>query len=447
MLWLHDRDSGYPGSVVGHPPDEPDDRLSCMHAEEQATRGLARLAWRGALGRDGGLELSGFHRRESNRFDDPGGACDPLRPLVTGGRTGARLRENATGLDLLSRAPELELGPLWVSLRGSTSVRHEGVTSDDSDAQRRTSGAFSLLADAEVFDRRLRILPALGFDAARTSDGLARSASFRAFEPVDLRDEAVWLPGVGVIAELTSGLRAKANWKRAFRRPSFAELFHPDQGDIRGNPSLRSERAWNADAGLELAADRVGPLRDLFVQAAVFRRDIDESIEWMITQANAIMPINTGEARVEGIELGASFELFERLDLELSHTWTDARFTGRRSANPVWPVDRVFPHVPRRALSARAGFAIGELRLHGELRFESEIALQIGREETVDSALQFDAGLVVRANAIPGLGFLPRGISLSLDAVNLGREQRQDSLAQPLPRERLIVARVRARAP
>jgi outer membrane receptor protein involved in Fe transport len=447
MLWLHDRDGGQPGSVQNSPqPPIPDDVLSCPTAEEEGTRGLARLAWRGGLGRDAGLEVAAFHRREGSRLEDPQGAC---RLMAAGNRTSSRMRESSSGLELLSNLPEIELGRAWLDLRGSASLRHDGVDADDTQAQRRTSAGFSLLADAELFDRRLRILPVLGFEAARSSDGLARKAAFLAPQPVSLRDESVWLPGIGVIAELGPGLRAKANLKRAFRRPSFGELFYPDRGDVRGNPDLRSERATNADVGFELALGRIGPLSDVFLQAAAFWRDIDESIEWMLTPANAIVPTNTGPARVDGIELSASFRLFERLELDLGHTWTDARFTDREPCRSAFcnPVDPVFPHVPRRAGFARAGLALGEWQAYTEMRYETEVGFQVGRADTADPALQVDAGLSVRLHALPGLGFLPRGLSLSLDAVNLGREQRIDSLGQPLPRETLVFARVRAVTP
>jgi outer membrane receptor protein involved in Fe transport len=306
-----------------------------------------------------------------------------------------------------------------------------------------------VLGDAGFLDRRLRILPALGFEAAHTSDGLARSAAFLGFEPVSLRDESRWLPGIGAIAELAPGLRAKANWKRAFRRPSFGELFHPDRGYIRGNPDLRSERATNADVGLEYAAERIGAARDLFVQVAAFRRDIDESIEWMFSRANTYMPVNTGSARVDGVELSASLDLLERVELEVGHTWTDARLTDTPTClaalcNPVRPV---FPHVPRRAGFVRGQLSLGDLRIYTELRYESEVGFQVGQRETADAAFQVDAGLSFHPRALPGLGSLPPSLSLSLDAMNLGREQRIDSLGQPLPRETLVFVRVRAVTP
>jgi len=450
MLWLHDRAAGEPGNVRSQPlTDISDERLSCTTADQGSTRALARLAWQRPLGRDGGFELSGYHRREQSRLDDPLGICGLVDPLVTGGRDRALLRETSSGLEAVARAPELELGSAWLGLRGSTSLRHDGVDSDDASAHRRTSAAFSLLGELELLDRHLRILPALGFETARTSEGLARRSSSAGFEEVSIADEHAWLPGIGAIVELAPGLRAKANWKRAFRRPSFSELFQPDFGYLRGNPRLRAERARNADVGLELALGRLSFLRELFVQAAVFRRDIDESVEWVFVSANTYMPLNTGPARVRGIELSASFELSERVELELGHSWTDARFVDRDPCTAALcsGVLPVFPHVPERQAFGRIGVDLGALRLYTELRHESEIGFQVGEQVSSDAALQVDAGLSLRANALPGLGSLPEGVSLSLDAINLGREQREDSLGQPLPREALFVFRIRAALP
>jgi outer membrane receptor protein involved in Fe transport len=446
LLWVHDRDGGQPGSAMG--TAQSDEQLSCPRPDEGGTRGLARLGWRGALGRDGGLEISGYHRRESSTLDDPDGACGLVNPIVTGGRTRSRLRENSSGLELLALAPAVEAGPAWLSARASASLRHDGADSDDTQAQRRTSHALSLSGEAELWDRRLRILPALGFEAARSSDGLARGSASQAFERVSLRDESAWLPGIGAIAELAPDVRFKANWKRAFRRPSFSELFYPDRGEIRGNPELRSERAWNADAGLELAAGRAGPARDLFLQIVAFQREIDESIEWVLASSGAITPLNTGPARVRGVELSAALRLPGGLDLELSQTWTDARFeSGDPFGLVSGLVEPLFPHVPERASFARAGLALGATHLYTELRYESEVGFQTGNAKRADSALQVDAGISILAGELPGLSFLPRGLSISLDGVNLGREQRYDSLGLPLPREALFFVRLRAVTP
>lgn len=444
-LDLYQKSGGEPGSTWGKPVvDVPDEVLSCVTADESYQRGIARLAWSDERAPGGSFSLAGAFRAEDSELDDPGGACGFVSPLVTGGRDQAKTGESESTLEALWVSRPRWFGPFELGGRAVSSLRYARVDASDADVHRRTTLLLSLLPELGLFDRELRLFPALAFERADTSDGLARSAASQPMSPVSPSDENAWLPSVGAIWQIAPGLRAKGNWKRVMRRPTFTDLFHPDWGFIRGNPGLASERGWNADVGVELSGAGAGALRDLRFEAGVFQRELDEGIEWVLNVNNAYMPLNTGPSRALGAEIGIGATAFERLRIGAAYTYTDARYLGDGGSGAYQSgVERVFPHVPEHAYSLSAALDLGVLEPWTELRYESEVSYQVGRATLSDEALQVDAGVILRPGRWTRLGFLPEGVTLSLEASNLTREQRSDSLGQPLPEQTLWLLRVR----
>ncbi len=449
-LDFYGKDGGEPGSTWGRPVvDIPDERLSCTTSDESYQRSLLRMGWSHDRALGGVFELAGAYRAEDSELDDPGGACGFISPLVTGGRDSARTRESESSLDARWVATPRTLGWLELGGRVASSLRYARVDASDADVHRRTTVLVSLQPELSLSGGELRFFPALAFERAETSDGLARVAASQPLEPIAPRDENAWLPSVGAIWQVAPGLRAKANWSRIFRRPTFGDLFHPDWGFIRGNPELLAERGWNADAGFELSSAGAGPVTDLRLEADVFQREIDLGIEWLLNVNNAYMPVNTGPSRALGVELGIGALLFERLQVGLSYTWTDARYLGGGSSGAAFEsgVDRVLPHVPEHAYAFNASLALGVIEPWTELRYESEVSYQVGRTALSDEVLQVDAGVILHPRLLPGLAFLPADLTLSVEGANLTHEQRSDSLGQPLPNQTLWLVRVRGATP
>jgi outer membrane receptor protein involved in Fe transport len=336
----------------------------------------------------------------------------------------------------------LELGPATLATRMSTALRYDQLRAgiddfeDRNDAKHRWVASGWLQQDVRLLDGFVRLLPALGYEAADTSAGTTRVAGFSTPVEQDPRDEDVWLPRLGLIIQPRPGLRLKANALRSYRRPNFIELFHPDYTFTRGNPELRAEDAWNYDAGIELGIDRLGPLRDLRLEAAWFLREIDESIEWVRTASSGatVMPRNTGPARVRGSELSAALRLGARLELSASYTFVDSeiRATGR----PL-------PHVPRNRLFARARLDLEAAWIWVEQIYEDKQSITPTGRNLADETWQLDAGLTLWPARFPGLHRLPERLSLSLEGTNLTEVQRFDGFGVPLPAQRLWMTRIR----
>lgn len=115
-------------------------------------------------------------------------------------------------------------------------------------------------------------------------------------------------PRIGVVYFARPDLRLRLAAGRTYRGPTFADLYYPFDGFAVGNPNLRPEQAWSADAGLELT---VRPR--LVARAAVFWSDVRDLIVWMPDAAFVFSPQNVSAASV----LGASAEL----DGALSEVW------------------------------------------------------------------------------------------------------------------------------
>jgi iron complex outermembrane recepter protein len=74
---------------------------------------------------------------------------------------------------------------------------------------------------------------------------------------------------------LTASLKLRASASRAFRLPSFTDLYYHDPAN-RGSPDLRPEKAWNYEGGVEWSPSRV-----LRVSATVFQRREKDVIDYV----------------------------------------------------------------------------------------------------------------------------------------------------------------------
>lgn len=149
----------------------------------------------------------------------------------------------------------------------------------------------------------------------------------------------------------------KASAARNFRFPTLNDLyFRPG-----GNPRLRPEKGWTADAGAEFLLRN--PRRSLSGSATVFDSRIDDWILWIGTAKNGIYtPINVKRVHSYGIELKLSADTRAGRDWLLAF---DGNFAWTRSINqgdPFSPADqsvgKQLPYIPvwSGAFTARAAW-------------------------------------------------------------------------------------------
>jgi vitamin B12 transporter len=391
-------------SEGGEPGFDSDNGVTAGQRTEARGRDLSNLAllrWEDRphdwLGDE--LALSAYHRYERTHFDDPvaplTAPIDVDAQLQTlGARAGDTWRFRPFGQQLAVRA----------LADGAQDWLH---ASDRRDRDRANAGA-GLEPRLDLLDERVSITAGVRAD---WTDGFGTEV----------------LPTAGLVIAPVRWLRLRGQAGRAYRAPTFDELFHPNEGFITGNPDLEPEDAWNFDAGLELELAELGPITELHVGATAFRREIDESIVLLLVGPSTIRPENLGHATAEGYELTASFRLTRFVRFQIQHTQLDSR----RDAN-----HRRLPGQPGDETSGQLQLGPDRVwKLIGEGEHVGEILVNEGGSRRLPARTVWHAAVALNVARWPGFG-LERVVSelwLSARVNNIGDEAVRDAVAFPQP--------------
>ncbi|MGH7729975.1 MAG: TonB-dependent receptor domain-containing protein, partial [Candidatus Eiseniibacteriota bacterium] len=240
--------------------------------------------------------------------------------------------------------------------------------------------------------------------------GLARASDVR---------RTLASPQVGLRVALPGRVDLRANGSSARRAPDFLELFG-NQGSVLGNPTLRPERARNADLGLAWSGPP-GRRLTLAIELAHFETRAEDLVVYIRHSQSSVRAENIARARVSGEELSARLEAPGGIALTGGMTRMATRDQG-----PV-------PHWNGRRLPLRPGF-LGFARLdlrRGGFRAVSDLHY-IG-EDFLDRAnlRRVPDRLLVGAS----LSFGPQagGLRFTVEGKNLGDDRLSDVGGFPLP--------------
>ena len=141
----------------------------------------------------------------------------------------------------------------------------------------------------------------------------------------------------------------RANVGTGQKTPTFIERFGFFPGQFIGNPDLKPERSTSYDVGIDRRiADAVN------FQVAVFRQDIRDEIDGFVFDPDTFLFTADNLATTSkrsGVELGASWDVAEQLDLDMNYTYTDASENGAPELRR-----------PRHAGSIQAGYSFQDKR-------------------------------------------------------------------------------------
>lgn len=163
-------------------------------------------------------------------------------------------------------------------------------------------------------------------------------------------------PSAAGVVQLTSNVRLRGSVGRAFRVPTFTELYYHDPGSL-GTADLRAERGWSADAGLDWTNDRWTGSVTPFL-----RRDTNV-IDWIrTTPSDFWRATNVRDVRSRGVEVS------------FARRWRNASFRGFASALEV--------DAP--TLNVQSAYVLEHARASIGLTVSSPIASVVTLSATVD---------------------------------------------------------------
>ena len=310
--WYHDAERGLPGTAAA-PPDgerQRDEHLRLWIDDR------IPLGW-------GLLRIGGLLQRGALRYVNPSLRLDDV------GRTTVASAD--VGLDLVP------LGA-WAWSAGLTGsygrARHPSL------ADAATENHVGLSARGTGTYGRLRLYPALRADTYVQPAGPTRTALS---------------PRLGLNLRPFAGqrLHLKASLGRAFRTPTFNDRFWQPGG----NPALRPERAWTADAGFFIQGRRST------VEVTAFASRIRDQILWAPTRAGYWAPENAQRVRTRGAEVswqGRHARAGRSFEGGLFYTLTDAR---DRSDPDARLFNQPVRYVPRHEAKAHLGLGLGPVAL------------------------------------------------------------------------------------
>ena len=233
---------------------------------------------------------------------------------------------------------------------------------------------------------------------------------------------------VGLHWRVRDELSLLANVSHTTRQPMLGELYGVSAA-LQGEPELRAEKGYSADAGLRgrFSWDSVEVAADAFV----FRRWTSNLVRYRQTSLHAFSPYNVGEAEVTGAEVSLATRTWGELETYHSLTLLEPRETTRdrvanSTRNDILPLtSRLVTHHTltwSKAFddSAFRGFEASMRYFYRSNRFVDPAGLAV-----LPAQHALDAGASIRL-AHPDIA-----ISGSLN--NLLNQQKLDVLGQPLP--------------
>lgn len=258
----------------------------------------------------------------------------------------------------------------------------------------RDNWATVLSDQAILWKGRITVVPAVRYDKV-----------------TDVGDQ--WSPKIGLSIKPWEWLVVKGNAGRSFRAPNFSELYF-NQGFVSGNPDLKPERATNYDGGVQFVSDM------FFAEAAYFRNEVEDLIEYLLISGFRYKPFNIGRALLHGMESSATFRPWQYTSLSGSYTLTyaiDKTDDENRADNQI-------PGIPRKKAFARLEGGPKMVRTFLEYHYIGPNYINQANTKLLNERHILNAGVVVAPSDTFTFGF---------ESKNVLDDQAVDVRGFPLP--------------
>lgn len=127
-------------------------------------------------------------------------------------------------------------------------------------------------------------------------------------------------PRVGMNYRIQDEVSFHISVGRAYRAPTFDDLYWPEDAYVGGNPDLVPENAWAYEAGFRF----INKDADTQAELNIFRKNANQLINWAADSVGIWRPSNIGSARADGLEVLLKKELTEHLLANLNYTYLNA---------------------------------------------------------------------------------------------------------------------------
>ena len=142
------------------------------------------------------------------------------------------------------------------------------------------------------------------------------SVSVSAREEVYRNFSAEFCPTAAAGYWLSPHLKLRASVGRAFRVPSYTELYYEDPANV-GNPNLRPERAWNYEGGIDW-----NPSSRWHGSLTLFeRRERDDIDYYRASPSDLWQALNINSLNFAGVESSLRFAVSRSQSLDFQYSW------------------------------------------------------------------------------------------------------------------------------
>jgi len=144
------------------------------------------------------------------------------------------------------------------------------------------------------------------------------SLSISAREEVYRSFSAEFSPTVAAGYWLSPHFKLRASASRAFRVPSYTELYYEDPANL-GNPNLRPERAWSYEGGIDWS-----PAARWHGDLAVFERRERDGIDYYRASPEDLwQALNINSLNFTGVESSLRFAASRSQTVDFRYSWLD----------------------------------------------------------------------------------------------------------------------------
>jgi outer membrane cobalamin receptor len=125
--------------------------------------------------------------------------------------------------------------------------------------------------------------------------------------------ENILSPNVGLVYHLNHDLSLKLNYGKAYRAPTFNDLYWPSGG----NKDLMPEKGGSIETGVVFTGEKIS------YQISLYHREVKNLISWQPLGENGLwQPFNLDRFNSSGIEMELDYQIVENFDFNLNYAYT-----------------------------------------------------------------------------------------------------------------------------